>query len=158
MPSEEPTFTMRQVPKTTYKTVTKQVRVVAQPETRVDCCGNTTALPQSPCSCAAPPKYTTKTITSQVPVTTMVPEKVPGTKRVMVRKDVPYEVTVKQAVITNEPSTEDYWETTMEEYFITKKVRKEIPIVTRRCTDASGKIITTIKEVPLHHSGPAPNR
>jgi hypothetical protein len=88
----------------------------------------------------------------------MVPEKVPGTKRVMVRKDVPYEVTVKQAVITNEPSTEDYWETTMEEYFITKKVRKEIPIVTRRCTDASGKIITTIKEVPLHHSGPAPNR
>jgi hypothetical protein len=88
----------------------------------------------------------------------MVPEKVPGNKKVMVRKDVPYEVTVKQPVVTTEPSTEDYWETTTEEYFITQKVRKDIPIVERRCTDASGKIVTTIAEVPLHHSGPAPNR
>lgn len=116
------------------------------------------ALAQAPCSCAAPPKYTTRTITKQVPVTKMVAERVPVTGTVMVKKNVPYEVTVKQPVVTEEPGMEDYWETSTEDYFITKQETKEIPIVTRQCTDASGKFIKTIKEVALHHSGPAPKR
>ena len=158
---DEMKWETRQVQKTTYRTVTENVRVVAPPETRMDCCGRQVAMQRAnPCSCAAPVKYTTKTISKQVPVNSMVTERVQVPCKVKKMVNEPYEVTVNMPMPGTETVEEKYFEYKDERYTEPVKRTTRIPIVTRQCTDASGKMIkiSEVSKVPLHHSGPAPEK
>ena len=45
VPTDKMGWIVKQVPKLEYRTVSTEVKVVAQPETRIDCCGRTVPLP-----------------------------------------------------------------------------------------------------------------
>ena len=126
----------------------------------MDCCGRTVAVAQNPCSCAAPVKYINKTISKQVPVNSMVTERVQVPCKVKKMVNEPYEVTVNMPMPGEETVEEKYFEYKDERYTEPVQRTTRIPIVTRQCTDASGKMIKIgeISKVPLHHSGPAPEK
>lgn len=88
----------------------------------------------------------------------MVPERVQVPCKVKKMVNEPYYVTVNSPVPGTEEVEEKYFEYRDEEYTEPVKRTTRIPIVTRQCTDASGKMIkiNEIDQVPLHHSGPAP--
>lgn len=99
-------------------------------------------------------KFETKTITKRIK------KMVPYTKYVMedceveVLKRLPYTVEVNEPVVTFEEVKEAY--TIQEPYITNEPITKTetIPIVTRQCKNAHGKLVETINEVPLHASGP----
>jgi hypothetical protein len=90
----------------------------------------------------------------------MVTERVqvPGKVRKMVNE--PYEVTVNMPMPGSERVEEKYFDYKDERYTEPVERTTKIPIVTRQCTDAAGRMIKIgeISKVPLHHSGPAPEK
>jgi hypothetical protein len=66
----------------------------------------------------------------------------------------PYEVTVNMPMPGEETVEEKYFEYKDERYTEPVQRTTRIPIVTRQCTDASGKLIEDTNVVPLHASGP----
>jgi len=78
-------------------------------------------------------------------VTTMVNERVQVPCKVKKMVNEPYEVMVNQPVYGTEATTETYYVYDDETYMETVNVTKRIPIVTRQCTDASGKMIDETK-------------
>lgn len=148
----------KKVPKTRMvdKWVTKTVPI---PIPRVkgvkeDCCGNIASLSNNSCTCAPDMEFDTRQITKRVRVQEPETYYVDEDCEVEVMKRVPYNVTVHRPKITFKQVPEPY--TVQEEYIEDKPevVTKVIPIVTRQCKDAHGKIVTAIADVPLFASGP----
>lgn len=159
----------KDVKRTIWETEVKQVKVVAAPKTRVDCCGNHVPIVLNSCSCAggnaggnasapasASPKFTMRAVSRQVPRVITEKKRVEVPCKVKVAKQVPYDVWVNKEEVEWVNKVEDYF--TWEYRTISKMVdvKKRIPIVTRKCTDATGKEVQDSAAVPLHHSGPAP--
>jgi hypothetical protein len=77
--------------------------------------------------------------------------------KVKVAKQVPYEIEVNQENVTYENEVQEYYKWEPQTVTRMVPVTKRIPVVERKCTDATGKEVKNASEVPLHHSGPSPS-